>query len=123
MPKFRYFKGTLVFHCAVYVFPKILKPLRLANLASKFYIPKSLLQQVAEFCRTAEGRQSQNTILQPIYFHVQMLNLVWMYLWKLWTSPQWGSLKTVWRNFHQHWWMAWCWKPGFILLVCSNYSI
>lgn len=38
-----------------------------------------------------------------------------MYLWDLWSFPQWGSLKTVWRNFHQQWLIAWCLKAEFIL--------
>jgi len=49
----------------------------------KIYIPKSLLQQSAEFSKAAEDRQSQNTALQPIYFYVQMIILVWTCLWKL----------------------------------------
>lgn len=46
-----------------------------------------------------------------------------MCLWKLWSFPQWGSLKKVWRNFHQQWWMARCLKAEFVVLVCSNPSI
>lgn len=46
-----------------------------------------------------------------------------MCLWKLQIFPQRGSLKAVWRNFHQQCWMVQCLKAEFVVLVCSNKSI